>query len=183
MTEVAMNPEKTMLIEDLYAKVDTFQSRLRDELTSRSQCKQGCSRCCYVDLSVFEVEANRIREWFQSLGKTEQQSILRQWKEPKQDGACVFLRNESCTIYEARPLICRTQGLALSFQDEAKTWIDICPLNDSMLEIVKENEIINLDLLNRMLSGLENQDANGAIRSRIPLTALQAEIKNSTNEE
>lgn len=172
-----------MGIQDLYAKIDAFQSRQSKELMARSQCKNGCSRCCYVDLSVFEVEANRIREWHRSLHDEDRKSLLEQWQQPKKDGACVFLRNESCTIYEARPLICRTQGLALSFQDEEKTWIDICPLNDSMLEIAEENEIINLDLLNRILSGLEHQDANGAIRNRIPLTELQMQIKNSTNEE
>jgi Fe-S-cluster containining protein len=172
-----------MGIQDLYAKVDAFQSRQRPELMARSNCKNGCSRCCLVDLSVFEIEANRIREWHRSLGPEAQQSLLDQWKKPKAVGACVFLRNDSCTIYEARPLICRTQGLALSFQDDEKTWVDICPLNDSMLEIAEKTEVINLDLLNRILSGLEQQEAGVTVRNRIPLTELQMEIKNSANEE
>ncbi len=176
-----------MGIPELYLKIEEFQNRQRAELLARSTCKNGCSRCCYTDISVFAIEANPIREWFNSLNSGQKSTLLERWKEPRPPGACAFLRNDSCTIYEARPLICRTQGLALRFQEEKEglrqTLIDICPLNDSMLEIIHENEVLNLDLLNRILATLEQQEAQGTPRERPRLVDLQSELKNLTDEE
>jgi Fe-S-cluster containining protein len=136
---------------------------------------------------VFAVEANPIRQWFMGLDSIGKKALLERWNEPRQPGACAFLRNDSCTIYEARPLICRTQGLAMRFQEEKEglrqTLIDICPLNDSMLEIIHENEVLNLDLLNRILATLEQQEAQGTPRERPRLLDLQSELKNLTDEE
>ena len=176
-----------MGIPELYLKIEEFQNRQRAELLARSTCKNGCSRCCHTDISVFAVEANPIREWFKGLDSAKKETLSARWNEPRQPGACAFLRNDSCTIYEARPLICRTQGLAMRFQGEkeglVQTLIDICPLNDSMLEIIQENEVLNLDLLNRILATLEQQDAQGTPRTRTRLADLQGELKNLTDKE
>jgi len=176
-----------MSIRDLYLKIDEFQNRQRAELRARSTCKNGCSRCCHTDISVFAVEATPIREWFLGLDSGQKSVLLERWNEPQQAAACAFLRNDSCTIYEARPLICRTQGLALRFEEEQagvmESLIDICPLNDSMLEIIQETEVLNLDLLNRILVTLEQQDAQGTTRGRTRLADLQSELKNLTDEE
>ncbi len=89
----------------------------------RMQCKRGCHACCIDGLTVFEVEAERILAEFANvdLGL------------PSSSG-CVFLGDEGeCRIYEARPYVCRTQGLPLRwFDDEGAEPIefrDICELN------------------------------------------------------
>lgn len=166
-----------MMIQDLYQKVSEFEAKLSPETASRSQCRAGCSQCCYVDLSVFEVEARNIRNWFTALRPDEQSSLRLKWSEQKAiPGRCEFLRNDQCTIYDARPLICRTQGLAFLYTTGEKALIDVCPLNAEMLEVAGKSEIMNLDLLNLILAKLEQIDGEGIERSRVELSKLREDL-------
>lgn len=164
------------MIHDLYKKVAQFERELGHEAKAKSQCKNGCSKCCYTDISVFEIETSNIKTWFHSLSQTQQMDLKALWKLPRTEGSCAFLRNESCTIYEVRPLICRTQGLAFKFKNDGEEFVDICPLNDEMIPVLKDKEIINLDLLNMILSQLEKQDAKGTERARTRLADLKAKL-------
>jgi uncharacterized protein len=161
------------LLTLLYQKVAQFESRMTLATKEKLQCKKGCSQCCYVDLSVFEIEAQSILNWFIQLSSLQKKQKLTQFEIPQEDGACVFLKNEECLIYEARPLICRTQGLPLHFINEAQeVQRDICPLNDEATPHLQPHEILNLDMLNSVLSQLESQDAKGLMRQRVPLRDL-----------
>lgn len=161
------------MINDLYKKVAQFETQLSDDIKSKSQCKNGCSKCCYTDISIFEVEASNIKKWFAGLSIERQNEIREKWSLPQTEGSCAFLRNESCTIYEARPLICRTQGLALRYMEEGEPYIDICPLNDEMIEEMEDKDVMNLDLLNTIVSKLETESAAGMNRPRISLKDLK----------
>jgi Fe-S-cluster containining protein len=174
-----------MTINDLYLKVSEFEKNISNETLSLSNCKNGCSRCCYVDLSVFQIEADNIRSWFHSLSSREKNTLQKKWQEPlskmvnfhgEEVFSCPFLSNESCTIYEARPLICRTQGLALKFKDQQEEFVDICPLNEEMIENISTTEILNLDLLNLILSQLENIQSQGSGRERPRLETIKASL-------
>ena len=174
-----------MDINDLYHKVKQFQDSQSETAKTLSNCKDGCSRCCYVDLSIFEVEANNIRSWFKRLNITEKEKLKVLWNsklttmenfEDESVESCIFLRNESCSIYAARPLICRTQGLAFKFKLENDVYHDICPLNDSLLEQATDSDILNLDLLNIILGQLESTDAQNTTRSRVSLNKLFKEL-------
>jgi uncharacterized protein len=174
-----------MNINDLYAKVHDFESKIRRNVQALSSCRESCSKCCYTDLSVFQIEADNIRNWFFQLNDIEKTYLKNRWKlSPKsmlnfkgeEVSSCSFLRNESCTIYEARPLICRTQGLGLKYKEGEETYLDICPLNESMLEELLDSELINLDLLNTILSQLEKMKAPGTQRKRMKLTDLLEEL-------
>jgi Fe-S-cluster containining protein len=165
-----------MDINDLYQKVAEFEQNLSKDFTSKLQCKKGCNQCCYVDLGVFEIEAENIRNWFANLPKHEKQKIRSKLETPQQIkenfhgnnvSPCHFLRGEECVIYPVRPLICRTQGNALSFQQEGKNYLDICPLNTSAVEDMQRNDSLNLDLLNTILVQL-NQE-KGLEFNRVPL--------------
>lgn len=159
-------------LTDLHLKVQDFEARLSPEVRARSVCREGCARCCYTDISVFSLEAKFIIDWFAALPQQTRRELIERWESSEAPGACVFLREESCTIYEARPLICRTQGLPLSYKEDGEAYLDICPLNDQMLEVVKGTEILNLDLLNTILARLT--DVHG---ERIPLKDLIEELK------
>lgn len=176
----------------LYEMIRKFNDELTQTTKLKSHCKNGCSKCCYVDLNVFEIEANNIREWFFALSPTIKSELQEKWKTPLTSMenfrgiktlSCAFLQNESCTIYEARPLICRTQGLALMFSNPdsslAKKYVDICPLNEEVLEDIAKSEILNLDLVNSLL-----QSANGEKKTkRISLTQIKQELIASLNEK
>lgn len=160
------SPKINHHLRALYQKVEAFQKHLSPQVQTSLQCKKKCSQCCYTDISVFQVEADHIKSLLQSSNKIENSAAPQ--------GACAFLKNDLCTIYEARPLICRTQGLPLYFA-EANKQIDICPLNIEALTQTKTSDILNLDLLNSILSQIELADAGGQNRDRAALKDLHSE--------
>lgn len=113
-------------VRRLHDAVDTLAAPVLAAHATRLVCRLGCSGCCQDDLTVYEVEALRIRAEFPGLlagGR------------PGAAGACAFLDTEGgCRIYAARPYVCRTQGLPLRWLEEGEDWDfverrDICPLN------------------------------------------------------
>lgn len=153
-----------MKLNDLYNKVKNFEDNISKDTLSLSQCKKGCSRCCYVDLSVFSLESENIKDWFINLTKNEQIELINKWKTKRnsmlnfhndESESCIFLYEESCTIYPVRPLICRTQGLAITFVEDKQKFLDICPLNIELIDKLEQKEILNLDVLNHILSQLQ----------------------------
>lgn len=99
-------------------------------------CKLGCNSCCQDGLTVFEVEAARIL--------AEAGPLLCEGA-PHAPGACAFLDEAGgCRVYAARPYVCRTQGLPLSWWEEApEGWQerrDICALNEPLVELLALDE-------------------------------------------
>lgn len=136
-------------IETLQENASGFFDKVANKYSAEMKCKEGCSKCCYTDISVFEVEAKRIEEWLQSQSEEKQVELKKLWKLPVEKGACSFLYNDSCSIYEARPVICRTQGAPLFVQVD--NVLDYCPLNFTAGDPPKE-DWLNLDRLNTLLS-------------------------------
>lgn len=165
-----------MNVNDLYQKIQEFENGISAETSALSHCRKGCSRCCYTDISIFEIEADNIRNWFKSLSEEKRTSLRSRLRNEANTGGCSFLYQEACTIYEARPLICRTQGLAFKFLVQGETFLDICPLNEKELEVIKEKEILNLDLINLILSKLESGESS-ELRDRVSLKALKEEFR------
>lgn len=108
----------------LHARIDDAAARLTELHRERMACRRGCIGCCADELTVFEVEAERIREFAPELLAS---------GSPHPPGRCAFLDAEgACRVYEARPYVCRTQGLPLRWlDDELEAELrDICELND-----------------------------------------------------
>lgn len=121
----ARRDEAYGLLLQLHEMIDQMAEPLHVVHQARLQCKRGCSGCCVDDLTVFEIEAHRIR--------TEHASLLEAGA-PAPAGGCAFLDDEgACRIYHARPYVCRTQGLPLRWleqeDDGVAEYRDICPLN------------------------------------------------------
>jgi hypothetical protein len=115
-------------LEALHAEVDRAAGVLAERHRERLRCGRGCHACCVDGLSVFEVEAERIRGAHPEL--------LRSGR-PHAPGACAFLGDAGeCRIYPDRPYVCRTQGLPLRWIEQGPPGEiverrDICPLNDA----------------------------------------------------
>jgi hypothetical protein len=113
---------------DLQDLVDREAGALSAHHAERLRCDRGCSSCCIDGLTVFEVEAERIRRGH---------GALLDESEPHPAGACAFLdRAGACRVYAERPYVCRTQGLPLRWlvEDERGEIVegrDICPLNEA----------------------------------------------------
>lgn len=78
------------------------------------QCKKGCSFCCHYNVDVSEDEAAYIAKLCKAQNITINKKYLKkQLRVTPADfstspvSACVFLKNNLCSIYAARPLNCR----------------------------------------------------------------------------
>jgi Fe-S-cluster containining protein len=126
-------------IRALHDQVDARAGELALYHADRLHCAHGCYACCVDDLTVFSIEAERIRAAHPDLLKN---GI------PHPPGACAFLGDQGeCRVYDDRPYVCRTQGLPLRWLSENATGEidesrDICPLNAEgvPLEAISEED-------------------------------------------
>jgi uncharacterized protein len=96
-----------IFMDELYAIVAKF-----------TPCKLGCSACCYYPISISEIEIGYI-EQSHGIERTTLKALS-----PHSDTPCPFLTNNSCSIYETRPFVCR-RHISL---DKSSTWcqLDVC---------------------------------------------------------
>ncbi|MCU0572112.1 MAG: YkgJ family cysteine cluster protein [Syntrophobacteraceae bacterium] len=136
----------------------------------RLNCRIGCCQCCVDELTVFEVEALHIRQRFAELLEA---------GEPHAEGACAFLGSGGdCRIYEARPYVCRTQGLPLRWieevsEEEIVEMRDICPLNEPgpPVEEIPEDLCWSIGPVEERLAKLQASIDGGCLR-RVLLRSL-----------
>lgn len=155
----------TSLHADLDAGVQTLVALHADRL----QCRRGCAACCVDDLSVYQVEAERIR--------ANCAEVLA--SAPHPPGSCAFLDDcGACRIYRDRPYVCRTQGLPLRWFGEDPNGAtvelrDICTLNDSdePIEELPESSCWLIGPTEERLGALQFE-LDGGVNERIALRDL-----------
>ena len=172
-----MKSEGTVLeissqLRALHDEVDARVAELEARHAGRLQCGRGCSGCCVDDITVFEVEAERIRRAHPQLLAD---------AAPHPAGACAFLDGEgACRVYADRPYVCRTQGLPLRWLeedaargDEIVERRDICPLNLESLppDALPEEDCWLIGPFELRLGALEERFSQGT-RRRVALRDL-----------
>jgi len=157
----------------LHREIDERCAFLESRHVSRLRCERGCSACCVDDLTVFEVEAERIRRAHAGL--------LRERK-PRPSGSCAFLDDEgACRVYASRPYVCRTQGLPLRWLEPSEEgggveFRDICPLNEDAsapLELLEAEDCWAIGPVEQELARLQSIFGAGAM-TRVALRSLFA---------
>ena len=159
-------------ITKLHAAVDRMASQLSARHGARLKCGRGCAACCVDGLTVFEIEARNIQHYYPEL--------LRQ-ATPHPAGACAFLdhKDNSCRIYDARPYVCRTQGLPLRWLEETDDaeelyeLRDICPLNEAgtPVEELPEEDCWTIGPFEQRLAQMQMAYGDGHLR-RVALRDL-----------
>lgn len=146
----AMSTDEVCLV---HVEVEREARRLHVLHADRLACTRGCSSCCQDDLTVFPVEAEVISTRYAGLLAA---SV------PHPAGACAFLDEQgACRVYDARPYVCRTQGLPLRWleeDDEGPVELrDICPLNEAgaPLESLPDNACWTLGPAEERLATLQ----------------------------
>jgi hypothetical protein len=154
-----------------HAEVDRAAGALAARHRARLRCGRGCHACCSDGLSVFEVEAERIRRAHPEL--------LRSGR-PHPAPGCAFLGDAGeCRIYAERPYVCRTQGLPLRWLEEGEPGSpaverrDICSLNEAgePLETLPAGDCWTLGPPEEHLRRIQAASAGGALR-RVALRSL-----------
>ena len=112
-------------------------------------CRAGCFDCCRAGLSVFAIEADRIRGALARLpGDVRAQVRVQAAEEDRKH--CALLVDGRCSVYDERPILCRSHGLAVR-PDAAQPEFDHCPLNYTS-ETPPAASMLVLDAVNRPLS-------------------------------
>lgn len=102
-------------------KIDAKVKALEQIHNKHLLCRSGCSSCCreYGILPV-EFEAIAVK-----LKGTEHVKVNPNFKKDE----CPFLIDNRCSIYNDRPIICRTHGLPLLFMGDENWELSACELN------------------------------------------------------
>lgn len=157
----------------LHAETDRRFSTSTSSLDAPIACGSGCFSCCVDDLTVWEVEATRIREWASAraiqlkIGPT---------------GACAMLRDGRCQVYEARPYVCRSQGAVLRFWDGEAEAFDTCPEHLQAVNLSQLQDRAYFDLgpaeqeLASIASAALGEEGGRGLPQRVGLRDLAKEI-------
>ncbi len=167
-------PEKQILCEyrQLIADIELEIQRISEALPKNIlQCRKGCSACC-IEFGVFPLEAAILVSHVKALA-------IDTITPPQR---CVFLQQDCCSIYEARPILCRTQGIPIGYLEDEESSIEVsaCPVNFQENYIFSEEVILFMDRFNYRLAELNQRycAATGLdVHQRINLADLLCEIR------
>jgi hypothetical protein len=157
---------------EIHREIDEAARPLERRHRERLRCERGCHDCCVDGLTVFDVEADRIRKAHPGLLRN---------GEPHPEGKCAFLDPAGgCRVYADRPYVCRTQGLPLRWVEGEPDGSrvehrDICPLNDTGIPIIDldPTDCWHLGPFEGRIAQLQSRLDGGAMR-RVPLRSLFA---------
>ena len=107
-------------------EIDQQVEDLWDQHEKNMVCKKGCDLCC-LDFDVFPVELEAIKLAIER----NYPEVLEQNTTEEKEGICYYLKDHACTIYSARPIICRTHGFPLlNMNESGDQWeLSHCHLN------------------------------------------------------
>ena len=162
------NPKAQALANyhQLLAKVDEKFTEIRARHVSDFQCAKGCHSCCKTGLSVGTLEAFAIEEWISGRPEIKAKIDALAHANPHKGKRCKLLDNDgACTIYAARPIVCRSHGAPLKFREKEAELRDVCPLNfGGDVSSLQGENVINLDMLNTLLVLIGQQFGAGEER-------------------
>jgi uncharacterized protein len=156
----------------LRARVDAHFDAAVARTPTAFTCQAGCDRCCHQRFSVFEVEAAPIREALAALEQANPaaRSRIRAQAHDREATACALLVDGRCSVYEQRPLICRSHGLPVAVPDpddpRGPLAVDHCPLNFQEIAPPRPSVLV-LDAINRPLAVLAELTSPGAGRTAL----------------
>ena len=132
--------------------VDGEFRRVYQKFADRMQCRRGCSMCCSQMFSISRLEAAYISRAVKAMPEAERDRLrtaarryvsdARQLLGREEDAgdeeaitprpglrlACPALAGDACSIYEARPIICRKWGIPI-FNPAKPAELQACDLN------------------------------------------------------
>jgi Fe-S-cluster containining protein len=157
-------------------QVDQLCGRIVTEFAGQIRCRAGCAACCLLQ-GVLPVEAASLALAWRDLPEASADRLRGQAQLAAAGERCPLLDGDLCSLYAARPIICRTHGLPLLIEEAAGTRVDRCPLNFTGLTTLPGSAVIHLERLNCALVAanrhyLATCFPHAAPAERIPLRQL-----------
>ena len=147
-----------MEYKNFLAQLDQRLEKYFLEHKNYIQCKKGCSFCCEKgDYPITQMELEYLMQGYIALSDNEKQIVQKNIKTIKKGGACPFLINQECSIYQYRPIICRTHGLAYLCRKNLVK-VPFCVHNDKNYSEVFYNGEITINPV------LENLDTTSVLK-------------------
>ncbi len=165
-----MNDEQRAALANygaLVAKVDAKSAAVVAAHADQFACRRGCHSCCQPGLTVNAVEAAHVRAYVEATPGLAATLAALVAAAPHGGTRCALLTEAgACSIYAARPLVCRSHGLPLTVTEAGGTRRDVCPLNFTGRDLadIPASDVVNLDTLNTLLTLIDRQytgDASG----------------------
>lgn len=186
-----MSEEYRALVHKVSAFCQTQAERYRADMA----CGPGCSSCCHAWLSVCAVEEAQLRaaiaalpaEKRAELADRGRRELAREQRGERAPRCALLDADGRCSVYEHRPLVCRTQGLALRYphgvvpvsavrERLANGDVTCCPLNFSE-RVPEARDVLDAERVDQLL-GLVNvrfsQSTGESPERRRALSAIAA---------
>jgi len=134
------------IVRSVYWTIDDCIKSEDSYKKSCATCSKGCSSCCHTEVSVSNTEVDLIMEYCNKKGiKINKDYLIKQLKSSPGmkrykagNSACVFLKDNLCSIYEIRPFVCRIYRVASNpincSMEGGRKWIKFL-LNEATLGI------------------------------------------------
>jgi hypothetical protein len=101
----------------LWAKIDAFTARVAARYPGELACRAGCDDCCKRALTVTAIEAAAVSAAVRGADAAVRARLAERAQHPL-PSRCVALEDDGrCAVYGARPVVCRSHGLALRFEE------------------------------------------------------------------
>lgn len=98
----------------LVERADALSKPLFERYRDKLQCRKGCYFCC-TDISVLPVEHHHLAGYLDA--NPEIRGLLQAQEPIPGPKRCPLLKSDgSCSVYPARPIICRVHGLPLAYR-------------------------------------------------------------------
>lgn len=116
-----------------------------------------CCACCYnrhIELNDFEMfhVAQYLKLTLSELLENFLHREPKPWIKIKNDGSCIFLNPSGCSIYPARPLVCRIYPLGLLFGPQGEERWGLMPLHPDCLGLITNDGTVESYLISQAAS-------------------------------
>jgi Fe-S-cluster containining protein len=130
---------KTNLTKKLVTLYE-FMGEISGSFSHLTPCKKGCSYCCEIRVDVSKIELSLIKSKARKAYNNATQDLV--IGEP-----CPFLKNNSCSIYEVRPFLCRrhqvftpTNELCVNNDELGQELLSFTEVERSYMHILSESD-------------------------------------------
>lgn len=162
----------------LRRRVDAHFEAATERSPGQFACRAGCFDCCRAGLSAFAIEADRITEALWTLSDADRATVADQARQADREH-CALLIDGRCSVYQQRPILCRSHGLAVRVPAEVRAdpgqpEFDHCPLNYTS-QTPPRPSVLDLDAVNQPLAVMAKMWGG----ERVALSELAARLSRS----